>query len=128
MQTRYYLPLAVVLLVLACVVPFHRTIGESILLVAEPDLVLAHGVFDNDPQLMKRALRHGANVNRGGSYAGRTPLMVAAIHGRVEATQFLLAHGADPKLTDRKGLSALALAKQQGREEVARIIAASVRD
>jgi uncharacterized protein len=71
---------------------------------------------------MDRALRFGADVNFRGSYAGRTPLMVAAIHGRTEVARFLLSRGADPRLTDQKGFTALALARRSKKRETARLL------
>jgi uncharacterized protein len=58
---------------------------------------------------------------------GSTPLMMAAHYGSVESVQQLLSAGADPLLKNEKGLTAIDFAYAAKREDVAKLIAASVR-
>ncbi|WP_210546425.1 ankyrin repeat domain-containing protein [Rhodoferax sp. PAMC 29310] len=58
---------------------------------------------------------------------GSTPLMMAAHYGSVESVQDLLSAGADPLLKNEKGLTAIDFAYAAKREDVAKLIAASVR-
>ncbi len=58
---------------------------------------------------------------------GSTPLMMAAHYGTTEAVQHLLSAGADPLLKNEKGLTAIDFAYAAKREDVANLIAASVR-
>ena len=74
---------------------------------------------------MNQAVYYGADVNARVSYAGRTPLFVAAIHGKAEAARFLLAHGAEPNLKDEKGLTALDLATSERHPDVAQVLLAA---
>jgi hypothetical protein len=90
-----------------------------------PDQALSTGAIQGDLPAMDAALRNGANVNARGTYAGRTPLMVACIHGRVEVAAFLLAHGADPHSVDEKGLTALHLALRSKRPEIVTLLRAA---
>jgi ankyrin repeat protein len=43
---------------------------------------------------------------------GRTPLMLAVLHGRSEAVATLLAHGADPNAADSQGTTPLQAAQR----------------
>ncbi len=52
----------------------------------------------------------GANVNGTGEM-GETPLMVAAGGGQIDTVKFLLEKGADPRVTDKKGVNALGWAR-----------------
>jgi ankyrin repeat protein len=76
--------------------------------------------------MIDHALRHGADVNAASGYAHRTPLMVAALHGRVEATRLLLAKAADAAAdaaaVDDKGYTALRLATVQHHPNVAYLL------
>jgi hypothetical protein len=59
------------------------------------------------PARMVRALiAHGAAVNQADSF-GRTPLMMAAMHGWVDAARVLLAGGASVNARDREGRLAI---------------------
>jgi ankyrin repeat protein/L-ascorbate metabolism protein UlaG (beta-lactamase superfamily) len=53
---------------------------------------------------------------------GRTPLSVAAWHGRVELIKFLAARGADTNARDRNGLTPLFSALDRGKTRVAGIL------
>lgn len=44
-------------------------------------------------------------------FSGRTPLHFAALHNRIEAVEFLLNHGVDPRCVDMLGKTAANLAE-----------------
>lgn len=69
-------------------------------------------------------LRQGAPLNAPDS-AGRTPLMLAVIHGQTAVVQRLLAAGANPALLDREGRNALQHAQRLGLDQIASLIAAA---
>lgn len=50
---------------------------------------------------------------------GNTPLMMAARDGAIDAVPWLLAHGADPKLRNGRGMSAADFARSGGRDALA---------
>lgn len=53
---------------------------------------------------------------------GRTALMLAALHGRVDACRMLLEAGADPSLVDPQGKDAESLARSAGADDVASLL------
>src|SRR5712691_7433338 len=86
---------------------------------------------DDMTRLVKTLLEHGANPNarisRGGrrnqmhqsdfvkiTIAGATPFLLASASGNIEIMRFLLAKGADPKLTTNDGVTALMAAAGVG--------------
>jgi len=94
-----------------------------------PDYELAMGASKGDTDMLDQALRYGAEVNLQSrhSYAHRTALMAAAMHGRVEAAQFLLARGANAGMRDDKGLTARDLAIQSHHPDVANLLTGHVK-
>lgn len=57
-----------------------------------------------------------------------TPLMMAAKYGSVAAVKLLLEAGADPRLRNELGLSAIDFAQQANRRDAAELIAAAIRN
>lgn len=69
------------------------------------------------------------NVNHT-NFLGWTPLLEAIVlndggAGQQEIVQLLLAHGADPQLTDKYGKTPLTLAREKGYHEIAALLAAA---
>jgi ankyrin repeat protein len=62
-------------------------------------------------------LQAGCDINAADSN-GRTPLMYAARYQRPAAVRLLLERGANEKLKDKSGLTALDLARQSGNKEI----------
>lgn len=120
----------------------------------ESPLMLA--AFNGDFELARQMVQKGADVNKTGwtplHYAatkghlpliklfienhayidaespnGSTPLMMASMYGTPEAVKLLLDEGADPLLKNQQGLSAIEFAQRASRQDVADMIARSVR-
>lgn len=58
---------------------------------------------------------------------GTTPLMMAAMYGTPDAVKLLLAEGADTRLKNQQGLTATQFAQRANRQDVADLIAKSIR-
>ncbi len=56
---------------------------------------------------VKALLDSGADVNQPGAGDHTTPLLIAVINGRFDLAQFLLAHGADPRVAAANGVTPL---------------------
>jgi len=77
-----------------------------------------------DVRKVQLLIERGANVNARSSNLGRTPLLIAAGYpGTVDLLAMLLARGADLRVKDAGGLSALAMAMQSADVEVVRFLA-----
>ena len=70
---------------------------------------LATAIAKGDVETVKKFIEYGADVNEKSN--GMTPLMIAARYNQVEIIKVLLDKGANLKLTDDKGLSALRYAE-----------------
>lgn len=85
--------------------------------------LLSHSVYGREAawKTFELVLGAGADVNAA-SNNGRTPLMDAALIGHLQAAEELLEAGADQKLTDVQGRTALDYAVEREREAVARLL------
>ncbi|MEJ2085110.1 MAG: ankyrin repeat domain-containing protein [Acidobacteriota bacterium] len=63
-------------------------------------------------------LKEGSEVNLQGTLEGFTALMTAAAEGQLEVVRVLLENGADPKLMDKDGDTAMTFARQNGHDAV----------
>jgi ankyrin repeat protein len=59
---------------------------------------------------------------------GTTPLMMAAMYGTLAAVKLLLQEGADPKIKNRQGLTAVDFAQRGNRPDAVETIAATIRN
>ena len=73
---------------------------------------------------MESLIHQGAPIDARDN-AGRTALMLAAVHGQTTTVQKLLALGANPALVDREGLNAAQQARRLGYTRIADLIGAA---
>ncbi len=67
--------------------------------ITRPDAALLHAAERGDADEVARSLRAGAKVESRDS-RGRTPLLIAATHDRLDVARLLVAMGADPDAVD----------------------------
>jgi ankyrin repeat protein len=72
--------------------------------------------------IAREILQRGVAVDGRSGVHQTTPLMLAAVSGNRELLTLLLQHGADPRLTNAKGESALSYARRKGRDDIARLL------
>jgi ankyrin repeat protein len=78
------------------------------------------------PKVVSLLLERGAQINAL-SPNGSTPLMMAARYGAQDSAELLVAHGADARLRNAKGLNAADFARAAGREALAARLEAAAR-
>uniref|UniRef100_A0A915N000 ANK_REP_REGION domain-containing protein n=1 Tax=Meloidogyne javanica TaxID=6303 RepID=A0A915N000_MELJA len=76
---------------------------------------------ETESAIMQR-LFHMGNVNAKAVKHAQTALMLAASHGRIEATNLLLKCGADVNIQDVDGSTALMCAAEHGQKEIVKIL------
>lgn len=79
-------------------------------------------VISDQLPMTELLLENGADVNMPEGTSGHTPLMLAAKSSSVEIVHLLLSHGANPKLCDRNGLTALDLARMNDHREITTLL------
>ncbi|RZJ75902.1 MAG: ankyrin repeat domain-containing protein [Flavobacterium sp.] len=108
---------SIIYLGLALVAFSNVTIASNVATTPQFELVkgfkdttpLAAAICKGDVETVKKFIEYGANVNEKSN--GMTPLMLAARYNNVEIINLLLEKGADLKMTNDKGLSALKYAE-----------------
>jgi len=94
---------------------------------AEPALVAAAGIADDDPAGVRLLLKHRASVNATDA-RGRSALMVAATEGHEEIARALRAAGAEVDMADRNGSTALMEAARAGAVGIVQLLAQAEAD
>jgi uncharacterized protein len=82
--------------------------------------VLCNAIARGKIPLVQKLLKMGINVNIMDDHM--TPLMHAAKSGYADMVQLLLQHGADPRMTNREGRTALQLALDGGYTRTAQVL------
>jgi len=92
--------------------------GESALMLA--------CFYNNNPEVAKRLILHGADVNKGREDTGDTPLMYAVQNENraAEMTRILLESGADPAIINNYNETALSIATDIQAEDAAKLLKA----
>ena len=72
-------------------------------------------------EIFKTLIKHGANIHGRDNY-GRTVLIWAALHGTEEVVALLCKMGADPKVEDKGGNTALTEAENKGRSNIVELL------
>jgi hypothetical protein len=76
---------------------------------------LAYAVFHQDTALAELLLDRGADINAPNGVTGNTPLASAALAGKTAMVRVLLERGADTTARDKRGHTALELARRMGK-------------
>jgi uncharacterized protein len=87
--------------------------AASVVEHAQPALLLAAGVTEDDPTGVKLLLKRKVGVDARGRL-DRSALMIAALHGHERIAEVLLGAGAEADLVDRNGTTALMEAARSG--------------
>ena len=80
--------------------------------------------IEDRPAIVRLLISRGSPVDGRGSPSGHTPLHEAAFNGDVALVRLLLESGSDRRLPTGDGQTALEIANQNGRSEVARLLGA----
>lgn len=81
---------------------------------------LGIAISKGDMTTVKKLLEYGASVNERSN--GMTPLMIAARYNQVEIVKLLIEKGADLKVKDEKGITALKYAQASNANDAAAVI------
>jgi len=81
---------------------------------------LAVAIVKGDLETVKKFIEYGADINQKSN--GMTPLMIAARYNQVDIIKLLLDKGANFKLTDEKGLTALKYAQLSNATQAAAML------
>lgn len=76
---------------------------------------LCVAISKGDNEFAKKMIEYGASINETSN--GMTPLMVAARYNNAEIVNYLLSKGADARVKDEKGFTALKYAELSGAKE-----------
>ena len=97
--------------------------GAAVAQVARNPMKLQalHSAVTGSMDSVKALVEAGAPVNAKQD-KGWTPLHEAVNRGDIEMTRYLLAHGADPKLQNDEGKSAIGLAADKGNADVLKLL------
>jgi hypothetical protein len=85
--------------------------------VIDAGTAFRHAAESGDLRTLDRLLAGQSDINARDA-AGRTPLMLAILHGQTEVVSALLAYGADPNAEDARGTTPLEAARASGRPAI----------
>jgi hypothetical protein len=85
--------------------------------VTDAAAAFRHAAENGDLHALDRLLAGQSDINARDA-AGRTPLMLAVLHGQTEVVSALLAYGADPNAADAHGTTPLEAARASGRPAI----------
>jgi len=113
---------------LSCLAIVAGLLLPSVACAGSPDLdhQLLTRASEATPAELGKLIHAGANVNAQDRY-GVTPLMQAVVGNNIAAVPTFIAAGADPKLKDFRGDTALDLARQLGRTDIQRLLVGTTR-
>jgi len=102
------------------------TSGNLTSLMALADALPPPALHAQQLDLARTLVDGGVAIDAQRAGPGTTALMIASIHGHKDLVQRLLELGADPRLQDNKGQTALAFALKKGHADVAQLLSAAV--
>ncbi len=102
---------------LASALPTSKLATE---LASNGNTPLCTAIFKGDVDTVKKFIEYGADVNEVSN--GMTPLMFAARYNKVAIVKLLLVNGADKKLKDEKGYTAIKYAELSNSTEALAIL------
>src|SRR5262249_29613985 len=82
--------------------------------------VMFHAVLGNNMEILQHLVENGADVNAGDGL--NTALHAAAVADAADIAQWLLVHGADPRLKDYAGKTPMQVALEQKRHRVLEVL------
>ncbi|WP_269225650.1 ankyrin repeat domain-containing protein [Flavobacterium eburneipallidum] len=77
-------------------------------------------IYKGDIETIQKMIKYGVNINQKSN--GMSPLMYAARYNKVEIIKILLANGANPKVRDEKGFTALKHAEISNAKAAAQLL------
>jgi cytohesin len=83
---------------------------------------LYYAMLQEDTRIASLLLNKGADVNRPSGRRGNTQLHYHAMKGNLAKVEFLLKHGANPNVLNKKGKSPPFYAIEEGHEEIAEML------
>lgn len=103
-------------------VKFLITKGANLNVVGHGSMPLHSAIIINKIEIVKVLIANDADVNATNERNHRTPLMVATYFGHIPIIQLLFANGADVNIKNFRGVTALGIALENGKEKVAIIL------
>ena len=83
---------------------------------------LVTAILNNNFDIIKCLVEHGADVNKRDSYPYKTPLMYAAHRGYFDIVKYLVENGADKNMVDSYNITAYNYANSNGQPEIAKFL------
>ena len=103
-------------------VKFLITKGANLNVVGHGSMPLHSAIIINKIEIVKVLIANDADVNATNERNHRKPLMVATYFGHIPIIQLLFANGADVNIKNFRGVAALGIALENGKEKVAIIL------